>query len=53
MYQQEILHYNTNNIYLHIGLYEIIPNSKEYNDFQSTNNPETLGFIYVCRYDER
>lgn len=53
MYRQEILHNTTQNIYLWIGEYEIVPNTQEYNDFQSSDNPETLGYVYVCRYDER
>ena len=53
MYRQEILHDFTQNIYLWVGDYEILPNTIEYYDFQSADNPTTLGFIYVCRLDER
>jgi hypothetical protein len=44
----EYLHVSSNNIYY---INRII-NQEEYDEFQESENPEDLGFTYICNYSE-
>jgi hypothetical protein len=53
MCEQEIIHLNSQSIYLHTGELPIPFDSYEMGLFQSSNDPTTLGYIYIETVSER
>ena len=53
MYNQEILHQKTQKIYVHIGEDQIKEESVEWKEFQESEEPESIGYIFVETLDSR
>lgn len=47
MYRQEIVHQKTQDIYAHIGETEIKEDSIQWNEFQDSEEPESLGYQFI------